>query len=169
LAHWTAPKIFFELKAKDHIEFMDTNGDGGVDWQEFKSFMAPHVKAALDEGSLNGSMEEHLSSFKKLFTEADLNHDGMLMQDEMQFNLEDREKWMKMAAATGVIDMADDNKDGDISLNEVISNADKFGAKTEDFFEDQDLLTLDESERGKGVADEEQVEAFIQKSLRGGD
>jgi hypothetical protein len=66
-----------------------------------------------------------------------LNHDGKLKLDELEKNLEEREKWTQLAAATRVIGKADDNNDKTLSLNEVISNADKFGAKTEDFFEDQ--------------------------------
>jgi hypothetical protein len=71
----------------------------------------------------------------------------------------------------------DDSKDGKLSLNEVIKNADKFGAKTEDFFEDQDLLSVedhdpnadegDEAPAGAGsksIIDAAQNE-FVQKSL----
>jgi hypothetical protein len=49
----------------------------------------------------------------------------------------------------------------------VIKNADKFGAKTEDFFEDQDLLNVDESEGGE-AGETQDPDAFVEKSLRGG-
>jgi hypothetical protein len=188
---WIQPQAFFAIKAKDHIAVMDTNGDGGVDWTEFAEFMKPHIVEALKEGRLSpeigGMLEEaksdeeiaaqdklamdgHLKRFKELFNEADLNKDGKLTETEMEANLKDRESWMALAAANGVIDMADDSKDGKLSLNEVIKNADKFGAKTEDFFEDQDLLSVDEADSADtGDADAEKPGTFVQKSLRGAD
>jgi Ca2+-binding EF-hand superfamily protein len=184
LAHWTQPKAFFQLKARDHLDSMDSNSDGGVDWQEFKTFMTPHLKEALEQGSLDGvhgdkgqlltgeAVAEHLKSFKALFNEADLNHDGKLKLDELEKNLEEREQWTQLAAATRVIGKADDNNDKTLSLNEVISNADKFGAKTEDFFEDQDLLTVDEGASGDGgdggAGDGAGGSEFVKSSLRGG-
>jgi Ca2+-binding EF-hand superfamily protein len=180
MKHWIAPQAFFALKAQDHISFMDTNGDGGVDWSEFSTFMKPHIEEAIKEGNLNEEMLEngygktpeevmagHLKRFKELFNEADLNKDGQLTEKEMEVNLKDRESWMSLAAANGVISMADDNKDDKLSLNEVIKNADKFGAKTEDFFEDQDLLNVDESEGGE-AGETQDPDAFVEKSLRGG-
>jgi hypothetical protein len=57
---------------------------------------------------------------------------------------------------------------------QVISNADKFGAKTEDFFEDQDLLSVEDESEAMHDTPEAQAaldkahDAFVQKSLRGG-
>ena len=117
------------------------------------------------------TMEEHLKKFKALFDEADINHDGSLSEDEMVANLKDREEWMAYAAATGVIHKADDNHDNTLSLNEVIKNADKFGAKTEDFFEDQDLLNVEDGDGGDaaGASKGGTESTFVKKSLRGGD
>merc|ERR1712125_269349 len=78
--------------------------------------------------------------FKELFDEADLNKDGKLDKQEMEKNLEEREEWIKGEAAQETMQVADDNKDGKVSLNEVIKNAGQYGAKTEDFFEDSELL-----------------------------
>lgn len=164
------PEGYFTQKAKDHITYMDVNGDGKVDWSEFKYFMKPHVLTAIKEGHLEGDdPEEHLAKFEELFKEADVNHDGSLSVKEMRANLEDRQKWMEDAAAKEVTELADDNKDGKLSLNEVINNADKFGAKTEDFFEDQDLLTVDAGDENTPPADgTPEAEEFVKKSLRGG-
>ena len=41
------PEGYFTQKAKDHITYMDVNGDGKVDWSEFKYFMKPHVVSGL--------------------------------------------------------------------------------------------------------------------------
>jgi Ca2+-binding EF-hand superfamily protein len=194
MQRWLEPQMFFNMKAEDHIEAMDTNGDGKVEWSEFASFMKPHIEAAMKEhgdhnlamslpegpndgilpedakddrsipkgapavgGSLKPeeakTMEEHLTKFHELFNEADLNKDGSLSEEEMATNLKDRAAWMAYAAATAVVHEADDNKDNKLSLNEVIKNADKFGAKTEDFFEDKDLLDVDESGDGPGQRD----------------
>ena len=111
MKHWIAPQAFFALKAKDHISFMDANGDGGVDWSEFSEFMKPHITQAMKEGHLGegliegtGDMEgkmldnntgktqeeelaEHLRRFKALFKEADLNKDGKLTEKEMYAKL----------------------------------------------------------------------------------
>jgi Ca2+-binding EF-hand superfamily protein len=195
MKHWIAPQAFFKLKAKDHINFMDTNHDGGVDWQEFASFMKPHIEEAIKEGHLGEglaegtgdkagqmvgadtgktaaeSLTDHLKRFKELFNEADLNHDGKLDEAEMEENLKDRENWMALAAAQGVVSLADDNKDSALSLNEVIKNADKFGAKTEDFFEDKDLLDVEGDGDGGDASSTTSTkdDAFVKKSLRGGD
>merc|ERR1712096_401558 len=90
MKHWIAPQAFFALKAQDHITFMDTNHDGGVDWTEFSTFMTPHIKEAIEEGNLpdgidvikdptfDDRMNDNLKRFKHLFNEADLNKDGQL-------------------------------------------------------------------------------------------
>jgi hypothetical protein len=45
----------------------------------------------------------------------------------------------------------------------------QFGAKTEDFFEDQDLLTVDAGDENTPPADgTPEAEEFVKKSLRGG-
>eukprot|EP00935_MAST-01C_sp_MAST-1C-sp1_P002230 g2230.t1 len=184
MKRWIEPKMFFKMKAKDHINVMDTNGDGKIDWPEFAAFMKPHIEEAMKEyGEHNlaynlpqssdteaQTMEEHLKKFKALFDEADINHDGSLSEDEMVANLKDREEWMAYAAATGVIHKADDNHDNTLSLNEVIKNADKFGAKTEDFFEDQDLLNVEDGDGGDaaGASKGGTESTFVKKSLRGG-
>ena len=43
----TEPKLYFKLKALDHVAYMDTDNDGEVSWAEFKAFMMPHIKAAV--------------------------------------------------------------------------------------------------------------------------
>merc|ERR1712166_597972 len=98
--------------------------------------------------------KEHMKKFKALFDEADLNKDGELDEKEMQKNLSEREEWIKSEAATETMQVADDNKDGKVSLNEVIKNAGEYGAKTEDFFEDSELLHV-----GKGDGDAESAMA----------
>jgi hypothetical protein len=49
MQRWLEPQMFFKMKAEDHIEAMDTNGDGKVEWSEFASFMKPHIEAAMKE------------------------------------------------------------------------------------------------------------------------
>jgi len=108
--------------------------------QLFSSGFQAAIKA---EGSSIGNSDAtsqaaiatHMSKFKELFDEADLNSDGKLDKDEMAQNLKEREEWIKGEAASETMEVADDNKDGKVSLNEVIKNAGEYGAKTEDFFE----------------------------------
>ena len=88
---------------------------------------------------------------QELFDEADSNSDGKLDVAEMQKNLAERAQWIKKEAASETMQVADDNKDGKVSLNEVllpathsnhigvkalvvaqvIKNAGEYGAKTE--------------------------------------
>jgi len=159
----TEPKEYFKVKAMDHITYMDKNHDEEVDWQEFQNFMLPHVKAAIHAQDVSTDIkgepnpkqiQQHMKKFKELFDEADLNKDGKLDKKEMEKNLEEREEWIKGEAATETMQVADDNKDGKVSLNEVIKNAAEYGAKTEDFFEDSELLHV-----GKGDGDAESAMA----------
>jgi Ca2+-binding EF-hand superfamily protein len=151
----TEPKEYFKIKALDHVTYMDTDKDGEVDWKEFQNFMLPHVKAAIQVESGKGSAVDpkqiatHMSKFKELFDEADLNSDGTLDKDEMAQNLKEREEWIKGEAASETMEVADDNKDGKVSLNEVIKNAGEYGAKTEDFFEDSELLHIGNEDTSK--------------------
>lgn len=153
----TEPKEYFKIKALDHVTYMDKNGDGEVDWKEFQDFMLPHVKAAIkaEDTALgnskadDASIKTHMSKFKELFDEADLNSDGKLDKDEMAQNLKEREEWIKGEAASETMEVADDNKDGKVSLNEVIKNAGEYGAKTEDFFEDSELLHIGDEDNSK--------------------
>merc|ERR1719258_359092 len=56
----TEPKEYFAVKALDHITYMDKNSDDMVSWEEFKDFMLPHVKAAIQaqDAGLGGSSSE---------------------------------------------------------------------------------------------------------------
>jgi len=172
------PKEYFKAKALDHITYMDKNNDGDVDWAEFQAFMLPHVKAAIkaqdsatseagDAPDSTAAIATHMKKFKELFDEADLNKDGKLDNAEMQKNLAEREEWIKTEAATETMAVADDNKDGKVSLNEVIKNAGEYGAKTEDFFEDSELLHVGDGE-GDQSAMAKQSETEDTKNLRGG-
>lgn len=173
----TEPKLYFKLKALDHVAYMDTDNDGEVSWAEFKAFMLPHIKAAVKadvdigatgpvpSGIYEHPIEEHLKKFKELFDEEDLNKDGKLDKAEMQKNLKERQEWIEQEAAKETMQVADDNKDGKVSLNEVIKNAGDYGAKTEDFFEDSELLHVGDNTSTESAMAKESTKT---NNLRGG-
>merc|ERR1712166_706628 len=121
---------------------------------------------SAENSAKSPEIASHMKKFRSLFDEADLNKDGKLDKKEMEKNLAEREEWIKSEAANETMEVADDNKDGKVSLNEVIKNAGEYGAKTEDFFEDSELLHVgegdkDESQMAKNSEDEN-------TNLRGG-
>ena len=95
-------------KGEDHFKMMDTDGDGRV------------------------SRAEHQAAAKKMFTECDANHDGVVTADEMESakmaKMDDSDDKMEMSAKDKIA-MRDQDKDGRLTASEHDAGAEQMFAK----------------------------------------
>jgi Ca2+-binding EF-hand superfamily protein len=117
---------------------------------------------------------EEVKEMIKVFRSADLDSDQKLSKETFL-------KTISALQLTGdiqdvawkVIALVDDNHDNMLSYDELIDNGKKFGAATEDFFKDVDVLYIEGDETDKGIAGRSAfvkagVDETKQRRLRGG-
>lgn len=144
-------KGWYKFKAEDHMEEMDTNGDNEVSYQEYNDAMemavgediADEMLATKADQTWLGEGDDKTMTYRlkrKLFTEADLNHDMKLDVDEMATMVEMLETKNLKDVCDDLIKVADDNEDNKLALSEIIAHVTDFGGHMAFFLNDPELL-----------------------------
>ncbi|KAI1732195.1 enoyl-CoA hydratase/isomerase domain-containing protein [Ditylenchus destructor] len=122
-----------DIVVQETIEDIDKNKDGSVDLEEYIGDMY----RPDDYPELNGKEPEWVNSEREMFKEhRDKNNDGKLDSDEMR-------DWIMPlgfdhadAEAKHLVGIADDNKDGKLSPEEIVAHYDTFvGSQATDYGE----------------------------------
>lgn len=115
LTHWLC---------KEEIRERDKDNDGKLNFQEFFSGLFYSIRHYDDEG-LTGDTGGSEAPAKKSFLHLDLDNDGLLSADELKpiiGNLHPSEHFYAKQQADYVISQADTDKDGRLSMKEMIEN-----------------------------------------------
>lgn len=124
---------WYKFKAQDHMEEMDENGDKFVTWQEMENVLKSYEME---------DAENVIKRFKGNFDISDENSDGKLDEKEMATMVENMENEDMAVVVDGLIAKADDNKDGKLSLDEIIKNVKKLKGRMRLFMATADLLYI---------------------------
>ncbi|KAK3156387.1 hypothetical protein QOZ80_2AG0106650 [Eleusine coracana subsp. coracana] len=122
-ADTTNPKLLHWL-CKEEVRERDKDNDGKLNFQEFFSGLFYSIRHADDEGSTHDSIDSDAPA-KKSFSQLDLDNDGLLSADELKpimGNLHPSENFYAKQQADYVISQADTDKDGQLSMKEMIEN-----------------------------------------------
>ena len=123
MKRWIEPKLFFKMKAKDHINVMDTNGDGKIDWSEFAAFMKPHIEEAMKEygeHNLGFNLPEAPTDLPKDVQGKATGKDHLGNDPHQVSEAKTMEEHLKKFKA--LFDEADINHDGSLSEDEMVAN-----------------------------------------------
>lgn len=112
---------------KEEIRERDTDKDGKLNFKEFFHGLFDSIRDYDEEGhnSSHNSNDSTESPAKKLFAELDKDNDGYLSEEEMLpvvDKLHPPERYYAKQQADYVISQADTDKDGRLSLHEMIDN-----------------------------------------------
>jgi Ca2+-binding EF-hand superfamily protein len=102
----------------------DKDNDGKLNFQEFYNGLFYSIRHFDEEASTDDSNASDAPA-RKSFTHLDLDNDGLLSADELKpiiGNLHPPEHFYAKQQADYVITQADTNKDGQLSLQEMIEN-----------------------------------------------
>ncbi|OEL32320.1 hypothetical protein BAE44_0006663 [Dichanthelium oligosanthes] len=102
----------------------DKDNDGKLNFQEFFSGLFYSIRHYDDEGITDDTSGSDAPA-KKSFSHLDLDNDGLLSADELKpiiGNLHPSEHFYAKQQADYVISQADTNKDGQLSMKEMIEN-----------------------------------------------
>lgn len=122
-ADTTNPKLIHWL-CKEEVRERDKDNDGKLNFQEFYNGLFYSVRHYDDETSTDDSNGSDAPA-RKSFSQLDLDNDGLLSADELKpiiGKLHPAENFYAKQQADYVISQADTNKDGQLSLNEMIEN-----------------------------------------------
>ncbi|KAL6592254.1 hypothetical protein ACP70R_049518 [Stipagrostis hirtigluma subsp. patula] len=122
-ADTTNPKLIHWL-CKEEVRERDKDNDGKLNFQEFFSGLFYSIRHYDDEASTDDSSGSDAPA-KKSFAQLDLDKDGLLSADELKpitGNLHPSEHFYAKQQADYVISQADTNKDGQLSMKEMIEN-----------------------------------------------
>ncbi|XP_066321542.1 uncharacterized protein [Miscanthus floridulus] len=122
-ADTTNPKLIHWL-CKEEVRERDKDNDGKLNFQEFFSGLFYSILHYDDEGITDDTGGSDAPA-KKSFSHLDLDNDGFLSADELRpiiDNLHPSEHFYAKQQADYVISQADTNKDGQLSMNEMIEN-----------------------------------------------
>lgn len=129
---------WYKFKAQDHMEEMDENGDKFVTWQEMETVLKSYEME--DAGNV-------IKRFKDNFDTSDGNSDGKLDEAEMAKMVEGMETEDMAIVVDGLIEKADDNKDGKLSLDEIIKNVKALKGRMQLFMATADLLYINPKQK----------------------
>jgi len=102
----------------------DKDNDGKLNFQEFFNGLFYSIRHYDDEGLTDDTGGSDAPA-KNSFSHLDLDNDGLLSADELKpviGNLHPSEYFYAKQQADYVISQADTNKDGQLSMNEMIEN-----------------------------------------------
>jgi len=122
-ADTTNPKLIHWL-CKEEVRERDKDNDGKLNFQEFFSGLFYSIRHYDDEGITDDTGGSDAPA-KKSFSHLDRDNDGLLSADELKpiiDNLHPSEHFYAKQQADYVISQADTNKDGQLSMNEMIEN-----------------------------------------------
>ncbi|KAL6888925.1 hypothetical protein ACP4OV_009951 [Aristida adscensionis] len=122
-ADTTNPKLIHWL-CKEEVRERDKDNDGKLNFQEFFTGLFYSIRHFDDEASTDGSNGSDAPA-KKSFSQLDLDNDGLLSADELKpiiGNLHPSEHFYAKQQADYVISQADTDKDGQLSMKEMIEN-----------------------------------------------
>jgi Ca2+-binding EF-hand superfamily protein len=117
------PKLIHWL-CKEEVRERDKDNDGKLNFQEFFSGLFYSIRHYDDEGITDDTGGSDAPA-KKSFSHLDLDNDGLLSADELKpiiDNLHPSEHFYAKQQADYVISQADTNKDGQLSMKEMIEN-----------------------------------------------
>jgi len=117
------PKLIHWL-CKEEVRERDKDNDGKLNFQEFFSGLFYSIRHYDDEGITDDTGGSDAPA-KKSFSHLDLDNDGLLSADELKpviDNLHPSEHFYAKQQADYVISQADTNKDGLLSMKEMIDN-----------------------------------------------
>ncbi|KAG2657145.1 reticulocalbin-1-like [Panicum virgatum] len=117
------PKLIHWL-CKEEVRERDKDNDGKLNFQEFFSGLFYSIRHYDDEGITDDTGGSDAPA-KKSFSHLDLDNDGLLSADELKpiiDNLHPSEHFYAKQQADYVILQADTNKDGLLSMKEMIDN-----------------------------------------------
>ncbi|CAN6271980.1 unnamed protein product, partial [Urochloa humidicola] len=117
------PKLIHWL-CKEEVRERDKDNDGKLNFQEFFSGLFYSIRHYDDEGITDDTGGSDAPA-KKSFLHLDLDNDGLLSADELKpiiGNLHPSEHFYAKQQADYVISQADTNKDGRLSMKEMIEN-----------------------------------------------
>ncbi|KAL5208849.1 hypothetical protein ABZP36_033284 [Zizania latifolia] len=122
-ADTTNPKLTHWL-CKEEVRERDKDNDGKLNFQEFYNGLFYSIRHFDDEASTDDSNGSDAPA-RKSFAQLDLDNDGLLSADELKpiiGNLHPSEHFYAKQQADYVISQADTDKDGQLSLKEMIEN-----------------------------------------------
>jgi len=134
---------WYKFKAQDHMEEMDADGDKLVSWKEMENVLKSYE---MDDA------DKVIKRFKKNFDKADVSYgpitetdkdgkkDHKLDEKEMTLMVQRMENEDMETVVEELIKKADDNKDGKLSLNEIIKNVKALKGRMQLFMATSDLL-----------------------------
>lgn len=117
------PKLIHWL-CKEEVRERDKDNDGKLNFQEFFSGLFYSIRHYDDEGITDDTGGSDAPA-KKSFSHLDLDNDGLLSADELKpiiDYLHPSEHFYAKQQADYVISQADTNKDGRLSMKEMIDN-----------------------------------------------
>ncbi|CAN6237586.1 unnamed protein product [Urochloa humidicola] len=122
-ADTTNPNLLHWL-CKEEVRERDKDNDGKLNFQEFFGGLFYSIRHYDDEGITDDTGGSDAPA-KKSFSHLDLDNDGLLSADELKpiiGNLHPSEHFYAKQQADYVISQADTNKDGQLSMKEMIEN-----------------------------------------------
>ncbi|CAM0946172.1 unnamed protein product [Alopecurus aequalis] len=122
-ADTASPKLIHWL-CKEEVRERDKDNDGKLNFQEFYNGLFYSIRHYDDETSTDDSNGSDAPA-RKSFSQLDLDNDGLLSAEELKpiiGKLHPAENFYAKQQADYVISQADTNKDGQLSLNEMIEN-----------------------------------------------
>lgn len=119
------PKLIRWL-CKEEIRERDKDRDGKLNFQEYFSGLFDSLRNYGEAYNLTDRSDTSVEApAKKLFSQLDKDNDGLLSEDELlpvMGNLHPSERYYAKQQADYVLTQADTNKDGRLSLREMIEN-----------------------------------------------
>jgi Ca2+-binding EF-hand superfamily protein len=117
--------------AKDIIDNLDHDEDGMITEEEFVALPPGDIDDMMHERSTDEMWrKERLKEFQNVI---DLNHDGRVDIEELKIYVDPHNENHAHLEADNLIQLADENSDGKLSMSEVLDNAELFlGSKMVD-------------------------------------
>lgn len=118
------PKLLKWL-CSEEIRERDSDKDGKVNFNEFLHGVFELIRSYDGEYHNSTHVEDYEALTKKLFTQLDTNSDGFITDDELLpiiGRLHPSERYYAKQQAEHIISQADTDKDGRLSLHEMVEN-----------------------------------------------
>jgi len=110
-------KKTLETWVKDIMRGLDMNGDGVITEAEFSALPVGQVDEQWEKADKDWQ-DERRKEFQRVI---DLDHDGRVSVDELMFYVDPKNANHARAEAHNLIELVDSDKDGALSLDEVIA------------------------------------------------